>query len=296
MRQRIENFCREFDYPQPAIEALLQGWNAVEASPSAQKQFLTLLNDYETDRVEDYSKLIHAGTDCGDLCGISGYTTVFLLLACMTDHAHTLYRKQGISDEIFHDTFSDLKWKLLECKKVKDVWGTFVAGWYPRFYQLTRFALGRLQFETIPCPFSYEKNGKTVQEGETALNVHIPSCGPLDHTLCIDSYRKAASFYQKEFNGRPIVFFCHSWLLYPRHYDFLPGNSRILTFMKDYDIVEFKESTGGDLWRIFGQEYCPENLNKLPADTSLQRAYLSWLKQGNAPGSGKGIFFWEGSV
>ena len=67
-------------------------------------------------------------------------------------------------------------------------------------------------------------------------------------------------------------------------------------FMKDYDIVESKESTGGDLWRIFGQEYCPENLNKLPADTSLQRAYLSWLKQGNAPGSGKGIFFWEGSV
>ena len=44
---------------------------------------------------------------------------------------------------------------------------------------MTRFALGRLQFELMDFPESYEKTGHVRPEGMTkVINMHIPSCGP----------------------------------------------------------------------------------------------------------------------
>lgn len=47
-------------------------------------------------------------------------------------------------------------------------------------FEMTRFALGRLQFELMDFPESYEKTGHVRPEGMTkVINMHIPSCGPL---------------------------------------------------------------------------------------------------------------------
>ena len=57
------------------------------------------------------------------------------------------YLAQGVCEEIFWDTFCDLRYKLLECKTIHGVWGNFVASWYPIFYTCQIVKLGRLEFE-----------------------------------------------------------------------------------------------------------------------------------------------------
>ena len=62
--------------------------------------------------------------------------------------------------------------------------------------------------------------------------------------------------------------------------------------MDDFDIYESWEADQfSELWRIFYQEY-DGNPDHLPADTSLQRAYINWFKAGNKAGSGNGLFFY----
>ena len=59
------------------------------------------------------------------------------------------------------------------------------------------------------------------------------------------------------------------------------------------DIVESGVNRrGGDLWRLFDtDEKDPE---KLPADSSMRRAYVSHLKNGGNVGWGFGVLIYEG--
>lgn len=34
-----------------------------------------------------------------------------------------------------------------------------------------------------------------------------------------------------------IIIVCNSWLIFPKHYEFLPLNSNIIGFMNDFDIL-----------------------------------------------------------
>ena len=120
----------------------------------------------------------------------------------------------------------DLNWKLHECRKMYGIWGSFVSWWFDGFFEMTRFALGRLQFELMDFPESYEKTGHVRPEGMTkVINMHIPSCGPLKKADCEASFRQAAAFFADAFPGEKIAFFCESWLLYPRHREFLSPDS-----------------------------------------------------------------------
>ncbi|MBQ9113406.1 MAG: hypothetical protein IJY05_00610 [Clostridia bacterium] len=90
------------------------------------------------------------------------------------------------------------------------------------FFNLTRFALGRLQFELIPLPFNYEKNGLKLEKGKTVINVHIPRTGtPMDKESCDDSYARANAFFKPQ-TGENTVFFCNSWSYTPKISIFSP--------------------------------------------------------------------------
>jgi len=62
---------------------------------------------------------------------------------------NVLENHADLTDELFWDTIADLKFKLIECHDVYGIWGTFVASWYPWFYTMHRFKLGRLQYEAV---------------------------------------------------------------------------------------------------------------------------------------------------
>lgn len=222
---------------------------------------------------------------------IHPYSLDFYLLFVSAKRLLELYKQRGIDEAVFWNSIMDLKYKLHECKNVRGVWGTFVFWWFPNFYRLIRFGLGRFQYDVSKYhKKTYEKNGVTVNRGDVAFNFHIPSAGPLTEEMRMDSYKKAYEF----FGEKPLVLFCHSWLLFPGNREFFPPTSRILDFMDDFDIIHSRRQLiFWDAWRIFGtNKRMPPD--KLPAETSLQRAYIERLKKKEPVGAGFGIIVFDG--
>lgn len=229
--------------------------------------------------------------------GLSPYTVWMLLLTEAAIPVKESFDGQGIPEEIFWDTFSDLRCKALECKEIHDVWGTFVAFWYPIFYTGDLVKLGRLEYEnyTYSADTPYEKNGYIVKKGDKVKNIHIPSSGePFDEAARLASYKKAYEFFKDELNGGPLVCVCHSWLLYPEYGKFLPVGSNFAGFQKDFDIVKAEaEDEFDDAWRLFGRDY-KKPLAELPERTSMQRAFKKYFLEGGKPGYGMGVLIFDG--
>ena len=208
----------------------------------------------------------------------------------MTRRLRALYAERGLSSEIYRNSVLDLRYKLEECKTVKGIVGSFVAYWFPGFFDLSRFALGRLQFEMIDFGMDYERNGHVLTPKSRVINVHIPRTGtPMDKESCDDSYRQAKEFFKKE-TGEECVFHCHSWLLYPENRTILPPHTNIYRFLSEYEILaSHTDRDGRELWRLFDTD--ERNPDRLPTNTSARRLYAEHLKKGGKVDVGKGIFF-----
>lgn len=211
---------------------------------------------------------------------------------------HQKYREREISDEIFYESMDDIRCKINECVENKGVVGIFVSDWYDRFFKLTCFAYGRFQYEIK----TYEGNdfllscGKVLKKGGHFINIHIPSRGiPLTDEVRFASYRAAYPHFTSLFTDGIVIFGCSSWLLYPRHKEFLPGRMNLLKFMEDFEIVTSQETPDDfhDKWRIFGR-YTDLPDNQLPKDTTLRKSYAEWLLAGNPAGRGFGVFAFDG--
>ena len=113
--------------------------------------------------------------------GISPYTAHLALLVHLLDEAERRYRSHGLSDDIFHDSFDDLRVKCEECFRVYGTYGTFVALWITRFHDMRCFGFGRLEAEVVPFR----------PDGSPVINIHIPSKGRLVESECRASYQKA---------------------------------------------------------------------------------------------------------
>lgn len=224
-----------------------------------------------------------ARTALSEASGVHLHTLEMLLLLCCAVTLREIYREKGYSEELFCGVLTDLRCKLTECQKVHGIWGTFVFSWFFRFYNCTRFMLGRLQYETVAAKYGYKDLFK---EGDTVYNCHIPSAGPLTPESVDESLRLAHAFYGIE-GAMPVV--CHSWLLYPDHYELFGANTR--AFADRFDVISTDEqSNNDDAWRIFGRDAA--DLEALPQSTSLQRNFYRYLKDGNKMGNGSGVLIY----
>lgn len=290
----IGRFCEEYAYPAEAVQELVKAaWAIVEDPPSAeifrQNQQAFLEGSFQNGQqvLEPLQKAV-------ERTGFHPYTVHLLFYIWLSQPVREIYQKRGISLEIYRDSMLDLKWKLLECRKLYGIWGSFVAWWFDGFINLSRFALGRLQFEQISFDREYRGPEGRLHPGDPVINLHIPSSGPLTHESCMGAFQKASMFYQKDFLERPIPFVCQSWLLFPEHRRMLPASSHIRHFLEYFHILEWGyDPEGGDLWRIFGCFY-DGDIQKLPRDTSLRRAYAERLGAGEPPGWGYGLCFFNG--
>lgn len=296
----IETISKELEFPKEAIDELLLACGAVEAEPEALQIWQKWLTDYEkagygnerTAVPMDFRAALLDIDAAAQKAGIHKYTAELLFFLCLTRQLKRFYEERHIDLRIWHDSCMDLHWKLMECHKVYGIWGSFVAWWFPGFFELKLFALGRLQFELVDFPKEYERLRDSRPEGMTkAINVHIPSCGKLNMEDCHASYRKAAEFFAAAFPGDKVAFVCESWLLFPPHKEMLGEKSGIVKFMSEYDIYLEKDSSD-DLWRIFDRTDISDP-NALPENTSMQRAYKNRLLSGKKAGIGEGIFFLE---
>lgn len=226
------------------------------------------------------------------------YALDLLLIINSLPRLHEKYRENNIPDEIFYESMDDIRCKVNECVENKGVVGTFVADWYDRFFKLTCFGYGRFQYEVM----TYEgedftmSSGKVFKAGDKYINMHIPSRGiPLTDEVRLASYKAAYPHFAHLFEDGIVIFGCSSWLLYPRHREFLPAGMNLLKFMSDFEMVNWKETPDDfhDRWRVFGR-YTNLPDDQLPKDTSLRRAYAEWLQAGNPTGRGFGIFAFDG--
>lgn len=227
--------------------------------------------------------------------GLNPHTLIFVFLCMASKYMRDDYRTAGLSDELFWDTIMDLKYKLMECKAVKGVWGTFVEHWYPIFFSLNIFKLGRLEFERVQFTRdSYTFGDITVNKGDTVYSVHIPSCGSLSKELRMDSYRRAFAHFREERGEKPLICICHSWLLYPQNREIFPATTNLVDFMGDWDIIDSEvDESFGDCWRVFSRDY-DGNPDALPQNTTQQKALVNWLKTGKKTGDGFAVLLFDG--
>ncbi len=217
--------------------------------------------------------------------GIHRYTLECLILLECWKIARIRYTEKGISEEIFWRSCHDMTCKLMECRNVYGVNGIFVGHWYDRFFQATRFALGRLQFEQIPYPLDepYQIGEAVIRKGDIVINMHIPSEGPLTEEAVADAFEQAHAFFPSE-----KVYVMDSWLLDPELMEILPEGN-IKKFTSRFDVIHsVKFDTFQDGWRVFGPEWKKEP-ELLPMNTALQKPIATYLKKGGLLGEGFGI-------
>lgn len=284
---QIRAFCEYLDFPQEAAECFVAGYQAITRDAECAEKLRIARELFLTAEDGQYKQLLQ---DISERIQLHRYTVDMIFLLSFAPDLRRAYAEKGISEEIFRDTMLDLQYKLMECKTVYGVWGTFVAWWYRDFFRCKRFALGRLQFEYIPFPYSQYRG--LVSQGKPVLTFHIPSSGPL-RPDCVDaSLQKAYRFYRC--SGVIPVFFS-SWLIYPPHQKLYPQNSNLAKFCRLFDMIGQKDDLkNGNYWRIFQAPFSPEALSDAPENTSLQRSFKRYLQEGNHMGSGHGMLLFDG--
>ncbi len=295
MLNYIESFCSEIRFPKEAIQDLLHNYNELSKKEDCLETFNELVEYFKKNNSKDEYKVIFSKlNEIAMLTGVHNYSVHMLYLIALSIHTRILYEEKNISNEIYIDSMSDLRAKLMECNELYEVWGTSAGWWEIDFFNLNLIALGRLQYELIPYEGEYTRGTHSLKQGDMVINMHIPSHGPLLYEDCKESFKKAALHFKDYFKERPVAFVCDSWLLYPEHREFLPESSNILKFMSYFDIISSEISEEkSDLWRVFYKDWKKEPID-LPRNTSIQRAYADWLMKGNNIGTGLGVFFYEG--
>lgn len=296
MRAYLAQFFKDFAYDPADASFLLCAYDKIAANTEAADLLQSVLCAYEADPVGyDYSILTAQSKKAARLTELHNHTTDLVFYLCLTKHLKALYLSQGIDLTIWHDSVLDLKYKLEECKHVRGVRGIFVAFWMPGWFKMTRFALGRLQFEIVDFGREYQKDGMTLGKDSKVLNMHIPRSGqPLSKELYEDSFARAKAFFADRLPvdqrpGEKVPFVCHSWLLYPALTEFVSEKSNVLRFMKEFEILSWDHSDGESLWCLF--DTAERNPDRLPTDTSLRRAFVARLQNGGRVGWGYGILF-----
>lgn len=289
----LQDFLHDFDYSAEDTAYFLSCYEKCKDRPD----FRALVDGYANERrfvTETLPEMEHISEEVG----ISPFSGDLLLLMLFAEPLRRFYREAGIGDEVWRETMFDLKYKNEECKCVKGIPGTFVAGWFYGFFALARFGFGRLQFET--CAWNEEDvtvDGVTVKKGDTVINVHIPRTGTrLSREAIDDAYAKAAAFYRargEQPKDGPVIFICFSWLLSPAHKEMLPPSSNILGFASDYVHVRtLVYDTYYEVWRLFDCHY-DGNPDHLPADSTLRRAYIDLIRRGEKTTEALGVYVYR---
>jgi len=222
------------------------------------------------------------------------YALDMAFLLCSCKWLQQSYEQKGLPLQLFYDTMWDLSSKAEECLANYGVWGTSVIWWYDGFFDMTRFALGRLQFE--PDVFRgarYCAGGYTVHRGDPVYACHIPSGLPLTPAACLDALQKAHRFYGFA-PGQPMAVTCDSWLLFPWHRTMLGQGSNMVAFLNLFTVLRASlEKRFGEHKRVYGAAgFLPPA--QWPADTTLQRVYRARVLDGKYNGGGYGILLFDG--
>lgn len=279
----VRRILAPWDYDPDAVRTYGRALEAVVGHPEARAVLEQTVSAYEAGKEVEIRAVLSAMDNFAEVCGESAYTMRMLPYLCLLEPARLKYKAAGLDEAVYHDSFADLLWKTRECRRIYGVWGSFVAGWFYRFFALKCFALGRLQFEWTDF-----RDDAPLERGTPVLNVHVPSSGPLRAEDCEASYDRAARFFGFG-PGETVPFVCDSWLLHPLCAG-LPEQSGIRRFAAAYRLLHVTDDPDcGDMWIIFGRPW-DGNAAALPEDTALRRLFKEHLLSGGRVGRGYGLY------
>lgn len=285
----IAEICRRLHFPPEAEVSLCAHLARIMEQEAAAGWLAQARELYFSGAPEGHAELLQR---IADKTGIHRYAVDLVFLLWCVPRLREKYREAGLPGELLWETMSDLRSKLMECKAVHGLWGNFVAYWYRGFYTLQRFRLGRLEYEIKPYPDEEYKG--IVRKGEPVINCHIPSGSPLTQEAVLISLARAFDFYRDYHRSGKLVVICHSWLLYPPHYEVFPRNSNLRGFYDLFEVTHWeRDEENRDFWRIFDRFY-DESWRDSPADTTLRRNFLRYFEQGGTMGNGHGVLLFDG--
>lgn len=290
----IKNLAERLSFPTEAVEFLSACATQISENAQADASMAEAIWAFAKSNYS-FDGMKYRFARISELSSLHEYTVAMLFLMQACEDLERRYAEAGYDDKLFIDTMSDLRFKLIECKNVKGIWGTFVASWYPGFFNMTRFALGRFQYEKREFSHDcYGVNGYFVRKGDTVLNFHIPSSGvSLTDEVRFDSYRRAREFFFPEAEGA-VPFVCSSWLLWPGYESYIPDGLNLKRFRHDFTVLSASESdTFGNGWRVFADK-AELPANELPRDTSQRRMFAKYCEDGKKHGHGYGVFLFDG--
>ncbi len=226
------------------------------------------------------------------------------LYSHMACEVYERYQEAGIAENIFWDTFQDIRFW---CENTEREFGTLGLGVYEWFYRhidMVLFRFGRLQFEKMEMEYSVISEDDITEEnfvlsergiegtkessdikkvcirkGTPIINIHIPQGAPLTWEECEKSLMAVKKFWGED---KPYV--CHSWLLYPGLDDVLSETSNIREFRRHFKVLQTDYKEREAEWRVFGKVL--KNVIEYPEDTSLQKRVKEYLLSGKCLGNG----------
>lgn len=225
---------------------------------------------------------------------IHKYTADLVFLFECSGYLFEKYKEAGLSETLFTDTMRDIKYKFDKCVRIKGIFGIFTTPWFDGFFKMTRFAFGRLQYDVTEFEKDEKHMGYAFKKGGLCLSCHIPASGPLKQELCTQSLKMAYEFFKDRLTTAVLPVKCFSWLLYPPYLSVFHENTNTGRFVRDFEILNSEKHDGfGDAWRIFGKDF-DGDANNLPSDTTMQKNFVQYIKNGGSFGSGTGILLFDG--
>ena len=190
-RVYIQDLMDKLSFPTDAQKAFLDALDSISNNKTASAWFLCLLQQYNESEHCSYKQMLAHIKALGEAVGIHEYTASMLLFLCMAERLRLRYLERGIDESIWLNSLLDLRYKLTECRLIYGINGSFVSWWFPEFFNLTRFALGRLQFEVITLTEDYIVADTKIRAGSKAINMHIPRTETkLEHGEVLKSCRQ----------------------------------------------------------------------------------------------------------
>lgn len=199
------------------------------------------------------------------------YAWVFL--AAVPD-VRRFHHERGIPDTVSWQSLAQLGVELRQRRRVHNTSGLTATWTQPLVFRGASYRLGRHVFD----------------RGSGGLNVHVPEGGPLDPESSQMSFDWARQFFPTCFpDERVTEFTCHSWLLDDQLARYLPANSNIIRFQRRFSLGSDDHDPAcadRDILELVFHRTPDESLSLraqldlLPQDTTLQRAYIAHLRAG----------------
>lgn len=228
---------------------------------------------------------------------VNVYTADMIFILECTGYTYEEYKLRNIDLEVFYDSMKDITYKVHECKTYKGVYGIFVTGWFKGFLELSRFGLGRLQYDL----WEHREDtvmigGFKVEKGFPTLACHIPSSGPLTHQAVVDSFKKAYDFFSDRRVDGILLIECFSWFFFPDYRKiFKECAKNIYSFMKNFEFYDtYYHDKFFDCWRVFNVDLENCVIDDLPENTRLQRGFKKYLKENDKFGGARGCVLFDG--